>query len=950
MAIVIDTPNDFVNQSERMVFDHLVNTLSDEFTLISNLNILLQNKAREIDLLVIGPSVIWVVEVKNHTAPVKVGMQKYYVGQDERSHPLFTTRTKAQILSSAIKNLLNVQHGPWFQELVLYASEPPALTIIPEMEAYFRTLDSVAELFENPSSISLHRPIIPSEHKKALLELLDLNQTTRVPYLKLNMWESNELTIAGEWKFWKAKSLITGKPFDLHIRDVQHLRGKECTEAKRQAFYPATMGARVRNSPVFMPPTDRFFDDDDNPGVAFPVYPSLKLLSDHDFGHYSEDESRKFLRDLAIAIEYAHTRKVAFRCLDLTKIAISKSNPGILPSAFKFGCNPDLGASDQHCINPESWIDYLDHNWVAPEHISGEEVSASADIWFIGRIAKTLFETGVPTDLEPIITSCMNADPAQRPLSLASLIDALTPKVEKEIPKRGFVIDNRYELVEMISSDGFIEFWSGIDKANSNKVGLKIFNEDDDTTATYEFAFLNTMDNEGIVKALDIEKIGERPVVVMEWLEGTALSSFVPERGLSPSQVTTFGLQILETLKSIHFVKIRESIYSTETDNVNQEFNQSICAHHNLTPENIIIVNGRGPVLIDFGIYDDEGKPLFAPDPHYSPIGGVTPNNPDADLFALGKILTEMLSSIDEMTELSLILERSQSNNRKNRFISADEFIDALLSLGIGNIDLPPVQPDILELRNEIWDLVRKEEYQGALDLCPENWLALNERIQEIMDALPPRESNALEDIDGYKLSFLKERRGEAEDPKWGTMPDAIIREYVVKGPQGQLLTLEVYSGTVSEELTHHKFGINVGESIAADLPPFILLAGGGLRLTSLDLDNIVEPDLVVFELRQASTQNRHGQPVDKYDRKVKKANKIELDAMANTDVHEVLQRHGAENFGTRESVYGEDNRRRNQYCFTVREENASDCLAVAYLLTRILPLHNQYFGNTHLD
>ena len=225
MAIVIDTPNDFVNQSERMVFDHLVNTLPDEFTLISNLNILLQNKAREIDLLVIGPSVIWVVEVKNHTAPVKVGMQKYYVGQDERSHPLFTTRTKAQILSSAIKNLLNVQHGPWFQELVLYASEPPALTIIPEMEAYFRTLDSVAELFENPSSISLHRPIIPSEHKNALLKLLDLNQTTRVPYLKLNMWESNELTIAGEWKFWKAKSLITGKPFDLHIRDVQHLRG-----------------------------------------------------------------------------------------------------------------------------------------------------------------------------------------------------------------------------------------------------------------------------------------------------------------------------------------------------------------------------------------------------------------------------------------------------------------------------------------------------------------------------------------------------------------------------------------------------------------------------------------------------------------------------------------------------------------------------------------------------
>ena len=106
----------------------------------------------------------------------------------------------------------------------------------------------------------------------------------------------------------------------------------------------------------------------------------------------------------------------------------------------------------------------------------------------------------------------------------------------------------------------------------------------------------------------------------------------------------------------------------------------------------------------------------------------------------------------------------------------------------------------------------------------------------------------------------------------------------------------------------------------------------------------------MVFELRQATTQNRLGQPVDKYDRTVKKTNKIELDAMANTDVQEVLQRHGAENFGTRESVYGEDNNRRNQYCFTVREENASDCLAVAYLLTRILPLHNQYFGNAHLE
>ena len=75
------------------------------------------------------------------------------------------------------------------------------------------------------------------------------------------------------------------------------------------------------------------------------------------------------------------------------------------------------------------------------------------------------------------------------------------------------------------------------------------------------------------------------------------------------------------------------------------------------------------------------------------------------------------------------------------------------------------------------------------------------------------------------------------------------------------------------------------------------------------------------------------------------KANEDELNAASNSDIQQILTRFGAVEFGTREQVIADKSNRRNFYCFAVSEEEAPNCLAVAYVLTRVLPLHYQYYG-----
>ena len=89
-----------------------------------------------------------------------------------------------------------------------------------------------------------------------------------------------------------------------------------------------------------------------------------------------------------------------------------------------------------------------------------------------------------------------------------------------------------------------------------------------------------------------------------------------------------------------------------------------------------------------------------------------------------------------------------------------------------------------------------------------------------------------------------------------------------------------------------------------------------------------------VIELSQARIND------DKLWSNLYKANETDLDWGAGRNVGELLADWGAEGYGTREAVVGDESRRRTDMCVT----GAKDCEhlpAIAYLATRVLPLAN---------
>ena len=105
MAKVINFHDEgFQNADEELAFNQLKEQLPDTFTIIPNLSIIIQGTPMEIDLLIIGPQCVWVIETKSNIPPVEVTQHEYLVnGISRGGHPVKTSRKKAQRLSSKFR-------------------------------------------------------------------------------------------------------------------------------------------------------------------------------------------------------------------------------------------------------------------------------------------------------------------------------------------------------------------------------------------------------------------------------------------------------------------------------------------------------------------------------------------------------------------------------------------------------------------------------------------------------------------------------------------------------------------------------------------------------------------------------------------------------------------------------------------------------------------------------
>jgi serine/threonine-protein kinase len=158
----------------------------------------------------------------------------------------------------------------------------------------------------------------------------------------------------------------------------------------------------------------------------------------------------------------------------------------------------------------------------------------------------------------------------------------------------GDIIDNKYRIVRLLGEGGMGAVYEGENTRIHRRVAIKVLHSQvassQDAVQRFEreAQAAGRIGSEHIVEVLDLGNLpeGDR-YMVMEFLEGSSLSSRIAERGKLPAQMAASVIvQLLEGLRAAHDAGI---------------------IHRDLKPDNVYLLSSRGGKkdfvkILDFGI------------------------------------------------------------------------------------------------------------------------------------------------------------------------------------------------------------------------------------------------------------------------------------------------------------------------------------------------------------
>lgn len=288
------------------------------------------------------------------------------------------------------------------------------------------------------------------------------------------------------------------------------------------------------------------------------------------------------------------------------------------------------------------------------------------------------------------------------------------------------VLADRYELRELIGQGGMAEVHHAHDRLLDRPVAVKIFRPRDDPAAQRRFddeaRALARLAHPGLVAIFDVGTVGDRPFLVMEFVEGTSLQSRLRGGPLPLREVLRIGGVLADALAHAHDRGV---------------------VHRDVKPSNIMLDQEDLPHLTDFGIALLAGSPRLT---SVNEIVGTpaylapeqlanTPVGPPADVYALGLVLLECVTGQVEYpsgTSLEVALSRLSRPPRIPANLPAD--VAALLTAmtSTAAVDRPTAQACAQRLLAAFEDPVDDRTSDVALPLAPVAWWADEDRTARV--------------------------------------------------------------------------------------------------------------------------------------------------------------------------------------------------------------------------
>jgi hypothetical protein len=975
-ATVISLPGNAgpVNAGEESVLGYLAATLPTSYALIPNITIpYARSTPEEYDIIAVGPDAVFVIEVKTLAGEVEVSEQEMLVDGDVRGNPYNTSRVKAQKLSSKLELTFGKTEKVWVEHVVVLSRRPRRLVGIEQFhDRIFVGADEVLPALLPPSRLINRKGHgLHATRRDQIVAAITGGASVRERRPVFNEYDGKkrllEAKSPGGFEYWEAEHRLHGGARLLQVFPSEGAQRNQHDTKRFEAQRRVEAAESIGPSADIIAPRENFETSSGDYVLVWPVVdsPSLQkrieeLTVDADSGgkkRFSDAEARSMVEGFARAYSDAHRSGFVFGKMQ--------------PSAFVVRPNGRGAVVLQYPVPVKSLEQRQDLEQlreIANSIVANSEPGICSEV--VGR-----FGAGLESNINAEIPSA------------GWLAASCQTGLAQQVPE--LKLGDYFDELKELASHAYGKTYRGVSKRLKRPVAVRVekgrpgqgWVAREALTLTRPEAATN-----GVVRHLQEGVVAEGAYVATEWLDGVPLTAMLDAGTFSdPGAAIDATIQLLEVLKQIHPDLSRlDAVLGTLTGELGPDQLREVesirsvgFAHNQLEPSNIIWVERRGPVLIDFARAAEFGREIPLRLSPYWPVDAPrTQSNPQADLYAIGLILLVMLTGplnrqrADDTIELRIqglakknpslaeLVSRATSVSAEERFRSAIEFIDALVALQIGATQAERALPD-LEVYRRIEALTAQGKFDEALAICTErNWLEAAANIER-KKHLASDQGRELVSVDGVTVSYLGTREvGPGTTGSNGEYKRGLAYVYLAKLDQGGVLEFHTVSAHPIDSDSGEELPIEetwVQGDLEFGLPEHVQMLADRRRLVVMPLtsdgravreDEASSKSLKPTDGRYCHIRQLQLSSAEKVGSQWKATNKkISEDQLrkgaGGVDVAALLQSFGAVDFGTREKVIQDTSKMRGDLCVKF-DRSAIHVPAVTFLICRLLPLKNK--------
>ncbi|MBM3224643.1 MAG: protein kinase, partial [Candidatus Tectomicrobia bacterium] len=720
-----------VNDAERLAIAHLRDHLPDAYLILHNFEIPRQGEFFEVDLAVIAPHAVYLVDVKGTRGLIEVHGPKWYPdGRQPYPSPLLKLRSHARIIKSLITDSQPSRRdleGIYVDAVILLTAPDAVLQDPGGRDApNVTTLSKAVAFFRNTARL-------PGQYSKNIAALHPMIRAAlqgvarpRTGPLHFGNWEVVErLGATDQYTEYRGVNVFAGARAGTVLLRVYHADPylpQEERDAQRRRIANAYLAlSHMPGHPGIVGVRDFFPTEAEDRYILVSEDVSaqaLRLYLDKASLALTLNQKLHVAEEVLHALAHAHQHDVIHRNLTPSTILLG-SDGHVRLTGFDFA----RAGVDRTRTIAQDIIDELDAAYMAPElHGDPGAATPGADLFSVGPIFYELctgerpfhgptsvfdhsgifpvpasqWRSALPDGFDVWLQRLCTFDPAGRPtaaqavaelISLSQLPIALEPAATyerlaksetapvdyKNLPP-GTALSPKYVVERRLGKSGtFGVVYKVIDTLADVSRAVKLILHDRYSTLerlkTEYRILLRTPEYPHVVKVIDADLLpgGGPPFLVFEFIDGLDVGEMIENNLFAPEDALELARQVVAGLAHLH---------------------QHGVQHCDIKPRNLLWTE-QGAKIIDFNVSVDDtlvndpggGSWRYVPPDFDRTVVQQRSDRIDRDLYALGLTLYEAVTGRYPWDTAVPPIGQPAPDPREGSGLSdlAPEFVDILL-------------------------------------------------------------------------------------------------------------------------------------------------------------------------------------------------------------------------------------------------------------------------------